>query len=349
MKFASIQVLRAIAATSVVLLHVVMVFEKRLHLDVDSVALLKYGNIGVDIFFIISGFIMANIAVKLAERADALPFMIDRVFRIYPVYWLYASVALAIYLLRPDMVNSSSGSSPDILASYLLYPSDKTPILMVGWTLIYEMMFYFVIFARLLLFPKLAIGWLAGAWALLIGFNILVPLGNDVFLQTLLSPLVVEFLMGISLALLPTKFFDRRGGLGAIVLAVFFFLCVTIQIDPRVIEADQLKRVVLFGIPSLFMFYGLVSYEGLFEQRLLKGLVFVGDTSYSLYLSHIFVINGLVQVLLRLPIELNAILSVGFAVSILVASVIWAAISYHWIELPISRRLSKFKRRVFAY
>lgn len=341
MKLASIQVLRAIAATFVVLLHIVMVFEKRLHLDVDSVAVLKYGNMGVDVFFIISGFIMAKISGKLAAKNDALPFLLDRILRIYPAYWIYASIALGIYLIRPDMVNSSSGSTPDILASYLLYPSTKTPILMVGWTLVYEMLFYFVIFTRIAAVPKLTTGWLAFAWALLIGLNVLIPVVQGVFLQTLLSPLVLEFLMGICLALMPVKIFDIKGAPVALVLAFLFFICVTAEIDPQLIEADHLKRVVYFGIPGLLLFYGLVACEGLLENSFFKGVVFVGDVSYSLYLSHLFVINGLVQVFLRLPIELNPFLAVCFGLTALLMSVVWAAMSYQWIERPVSRKLAR--------
>jgi exopolysaccharide production protein ExoZ len=139
--FASIQTFRAIAANAVVLAHLATIETKYGH---GFGLLPKWVNFagwsGVHFFFIISGFVMTLIA----ERSNWTGFLGARVLRIYPVYWIYTSLVLAVFLIVPAVVNSSYAHPPSTLKSYLLWPKDVGPLLSVGWTLIHEMYFYLV-------------------------------------------------------------------------------------------------------------------------------------------------------------------------------------------------------------
>jgi peptidoglycan/LPS O-acetylase OafA/YrhL len=113
------------------------------------------GLSGVDLFFVISGFIMVTVTKSLVPGlTTATNFLYHRAARIYPIYWIYSLMLLPIFLVRPDMVNSSQGNQVDLLASFLLLPQRLLPLLQVGWTLVHEIYFY-LIFALFLSIKRL--------------------------------------------------------------------------------------------------------------------------------------------------------------------------------------------------
>ena len=118
---------------------------------------MSFGAAGVDIFFVVSGFIM----VVTTMKRDMAPgeFLLHRIARIVPVYWVVTILLFAIvmYGFKPVGIMRMQ---PDWLAKSLLFiPFDRDgrvePIISVGWTLNYEMFFY-LLFA-LGLFVRLAL------------------------------------------------------------------------------------------------------------------------------------------------------------------------------------------------
>ena len=114
--------------------------------------------IGVDLFFVISGFIMVWVAGALPRgTASARDFMFARVTRIYPLWWLFAG-AMALFLLYfkgvpwdPERLDPKElDGAVHLIKSLFLWPQPTHPVLGVGWTLVHEMYFY-VGFALLLL------------------------------------------------------------------------------------------------------------------------------------------------------------------------------------------------------
>jgi exopolysaccharide production protein ExoZ len=146
----NIQILRAIAAYLVVFHHIQSHF-----VDNHSVAAVSnIGIIGVDIFFVISGFIM--ILTTSGEARSPLSFWRDRLVRIVPLYWLatFSLVGLSLIGLAPTGLHG--WDLQDLLASLLFIPEVRAdgagmPILFVGWTLNYEMFFYLLFGLALLL------------------------------------------------------------------------------------------------------------------------------------------------------------------------------------------------------
>jgi exopolysaccharide production protein ExoZ len=121
----SIQILRAAAALGVLLDHAGR--------WLDVAPIVDIGAAGVDLFFVISGFIMVYTSERLFGQTGAPQrFLARRIIRIVPLYWtLTAFAALVLF-----------GFGPNTLGSYLFIPTHRGPILTVGWTLNYEMMFY---------------------------------------------------------------------------------------------------------------------------------------------------------------------------------------------------------------
>jgi peptidoglycan/LPS O-acetylase OafA/YrhL len=144
---------------------------------------------GVDLFFVVSGFIMAVTTQRRASGAQpASAFLLRRVTRIYPCYLLVTGAVLAVFLWRPDLVNSSEDVRPDVLASFLLLPQEGLPLLLVGWTLVYEMLFYAVLAATLLV-RRSWLWWVLGVWvALIVGLAPLEQATSNVWVGLVLSP-----------------------------------------------------------------------------------------------------------------------------------------------------------------
>ncbi len=127
-RLVSIQILRALAILAVAWLHLTLI-ELKYGSTVPIIpSWLTHSFGGVDVFFVISGLMMVIVTQgKFGSAKNALRFAFDRVVRIYPLYWFYTTIALVVYLINPKLVNSAQGNRVDILASYLLLPSDLTP------------------------------------------------------------------------------------------------------------------------------------------------------------------------------------------------------------------------------
>ncbi|MBY0143632.1 acyltransferase, partial [Methylorubrum populi] len=164
---------------------------------------------GVDIFFVISGFIIVHAAAPLYGRPGARGrFVAHRIARLVPLYWLVTGLYLALGLAAPALL-SGEGGPPDaarILASFLFWPMARPdgavlPLYGLGWTLNYEMAFY-ALFALGLGFSRRgAVAWLSAALALVVLAGRLLP-APPVPLAFWSDPIVLEFVLGAGLALL---------------------------------------------------------------------------------------------------------------------------------------------------
>src|SRR5262249_39672775 len=137
----SLQALRAVAALSVVLYHIDFIGR---------------GAFGVDIFFVLSGFIICHVTA-----ADRQHFLLKRLIRIVPLYWARTLVVCALALAAPRLLQTTSDSWMGLLKSLFFIPYEKEsgrvyPVLFLGWTLNYEMFFYVVFSIALALRPALA-------------------------------------------------------------------------------------------------------------------------------------------------------------------------------------------------
>lgn len=305
--------------------------------------LADYWNIGmsgVDLFFVISGFVMTTIMRGGFQRSGSiLKFLSRRFTRIYPLYWFFSLVLLAAFLVRPDMMKRSlAGGEVDLLGSFLLLPQDGLPLLMVGWTLVHEMYFYLV-FALMLLLPERRMPLLLALWGgAVICANMLMPISGGASFRLIAHPLTLEFIAGCLVAILV-----RRGGahigLPCLMLGILGWLAgyalhgyFGLGLAP-----SAWFRVLVFGLPSTLVVYGLVVLE-VRKERVMPGwMASLGDASYSIYLSHVLVLGGVARVgtgfvLAGDPVLRPVILATLIAVAMLVGMV-----CHRLLEVPLIR------------
>ncbi|HEY5728910.1 MAG TPA: acyltransferase [Anaerolineales bacterium] len=296
-KINNIQSLRGFAVLFVVFFHLFIVENKYSGFDTLLPATLQFGTFGVDLFFVISGFVMVTVTRgKFQNIKQSLRFLYHRLTRIYPLYWIYTLMALAVFLVQPAWVNSSQGNQISILESFLLLPSNILPLVQVGWTLIHEVYFYLVYFLVFLLIPESLLVYAIGGWGLIVVMaNIAIKVWNP-YLSLIFSPLTIEFLSGCLLAVV---YYRREGSkfnlltlIGAAVLILILALVAYEYYRTSTGQVAPLDwwRVLLYGLPAWMITYCL-----LYAER--TGFIFhpsiarIGDASYSIYLSHLFTIN----------------------------------------------------------
>jgi peptidoglycan/LPS O-acetylase OafA/YrhL len=271
----SVQILRGLAALLVVLYHIA---KKGVVSGDYPFNFFEFGQFGVEIFFIISGFIMSYITA--GKEFHVPSFMVRRAVRILPMYWLFTSVALCALIVVPKLAFTHTELPPGIVASYLLIPdSSHSLLLMVGWTLSYELLFYFV-FALTARMPGRPI---AGVLAMLWGLSFIAS--QNFYVQFFFNDFWAEFLVGTILF----KIADKKAALFAVGgVALIAFLIFDYYGLPD-------RRSVYFGLPAVAVVSIVLGLEDFFQRWRPAFIVFaqkfLGDASYSIYLSHFFSLN----------------------------------------------------------
>lgn len=272
----SIQLMRALAALFVVIGH--SIWKSEQYGD-GALTWFTMGGAGVDLFFIISGFIMCWSTQK--KPLSAAQFILARIKRIIPLYWLLTTVALVIYILWPEKINSGSDSGTSIIASYFLLPSDASYLLAVGWTLSFEFYFYLIFSLGIFAPPKYR-------YALPITLLVCISAAGFVLnpesaaFMFFTNSIILEFVFGI---LIFVGF--QRYKPSPIVACVSFSIGALILVFSPLMH---LPRFIHYGLPCMFIFIGLLGAEGAISSRpqLKRVSHLLGDSSYSLYLSHPF-------------------------------------------------------------
>lgn len=308
-KLHNIQMLRAAAVLLVVALHLLAIEIKYNNFgEVLLPTFLRIGISGVDLFFVISGFIMVMVTADAentsSRRQFARRFFYLRLSRIYPLYWLVTAAILAVYMNHRSFMNLPRFDFEYVLRSFLLLPQASLPMLMVGWSLIHEVYFY-IVFTGLLLLPRKYLPGYLLAWLVVVAagsrtVDVYNPEQNQL-LRIAFSPVTAEFIAGALLALLmqhhrrrsPSTPFPFAGILlltGCVSLPVIwhFFSFNTTNID-----VAGWTRVFLFTAPFVLMVYGAVALEQNRQYVAPAFAVRIGDASYSIYLTHILILSAL--------------------------------------------------------
>lgn len=324
----SIQYLRAIAALLVVFQHT------REQIPAFAQFLTFTGGPGgVDLFFVISGFIMT----VTVNGVTAREFMAKRVIRIVPLYWFFTLLVSSIAFIAPDVLRSTVVSGETLLKSLLFiphmslgHPGQVWPILVPGWTLTYEMFFYCVLAALL---------WLPLANRIVIIsllFFLLAVVGKNVFALdtiTVLRPLTSLILFEFVAGMIAGYLFLYREPLPA--SAAFVLLAVGSAL--LILQAIPGDRLFTRGIPALMIVIAATSLERANRVPDSKIGKILGDASYSIYLSHLFSLFALRFAWKKAGLVNDAAASAfGFAAVAMIA----VALSGVVIYLIIERRLT---------
>ncbi|MEP6481283.1 MAG: acyltransferase [Rhodoglobus sp.] len=341
----SIQVARGVAALSVLAFHSLDSAHKYFGGIQVLPAFFDGGKWGVDLFFVISGFVMVLTTRKRhGEIREAGKFLWSRFFRIYPTYWFYCLLLLPVYFLAPGLINSSQGNHVDLLASFLLLPSDTLPLVLVAWTLTIELWFYLV-FAVLLLVPERFLPLGLGIWfAVLIAINWNGPIDASPFIQVPTNSLAIEFIFGAVAALL----FRQVGRVLACVLAAAG-VAVIVFLSTAIAAGPALVRPLTLGVGFALVVLAFAAFENRSGIGVVGRLSIFGDISYSVYLSHIMVLAVMGQIWQRVPGPLGSsvpAIAVWWVVTFAAALVV-GYLSYRWVEKPVTRLAATWRDRVF--
>ena len=354
----SIQALRGIAALLVLLAHIGVIELRLLSVSTsDETPLLLQplanGVSGVDIFFVISGFIMVYVSQSYVSSVrQSADFLIARFVRVYPIYWVFLALAaigmFVQYGLPYDAIDIPADRATNhVISSILLIPQFDLPILVVGWTLVHELFFYLV-FAVLLFAPRAQLGvWLA-IWGLVVLSGSLLGLsdtGARSLIELVFSPLTLEFIGGAFVAILYLSG-KRIVPIVALAVGAIGFLAGLVfnaNLDRFFLEWG---RVLIFGLPSLLIVYGAVCLEDHYPKNLV-GRFFstLGDWSYALYLSHLLVLLALSMILPKMsnlfdPAATGVLGNLLFALVGLIGSIIFAGLAHRFLERPLTKALN---------
>jgi exopolysaccharide production protein ExoZ len=342
--YPSIQILRGVAALSVVYFHAVL--QVRPGLEQTGSMLPEFGAWGVDLFFVISGFVMWTSTA--GRNLSPGEFYRRRIVRIAPLYWAITAFACSIALIAPQLLRSTRFEPVHAAMSFLFlpwpnpglpitHPDLLSPIVIPGWTLNYEMFFYLIFGGSLLVSDRLR------------PFVVAALLAGSVVLATLLSPwlpvlkfyantMLFEFLAGMLIGI----FSARLKGLGpdwaawAAMLALVVGMCVAefaLGLEARAITLGPLAAAVILVAVAADR------HQTAHRSALLQKL---GDASYSIYLIHIFVIAGFRVMLnmagVRIETALDGMLFVAAA---MLCSTAAGYVLYRLFEMPSTKLASR--------
>lgn len=291
-----IQTLRGLAVLGVVLFHMLSIEEKYSGGDFVLPNFLQLGQIGVDLFFVISGFVMVMITrERFSIKGETMRFLWGRGARIYPVYWIYFILVTAVFLAKPSWVNASQGHQLDLVKSFFLLPSNQLPIVMVAWSLIHELWFY-LIFALLLNFNKRLLLPALMLWAIIVIFGNLILKTSDLSAYTKIAfhPYTLEFIIGAIVAIFVySKYSVKVTQKTIIAILVAVPVGLVIAHKNNVVTDTGLIRFFTFGILFGFLVLSFAMLEIRKNIYFPKSLVFIGDISYTVYLSHILILSAI--------------------------------------------------------
>jgi peptidoglycan/LPS O-acetylase OafA/YrhL len=335
-KLELIQACRGIAALLVVLFHVSELSYQKFNQSF-LYNLFGFGSAGVNFFFVLSGFIIFFVhSVDIGRPAQLKPFLLKRFVRVYPLYILVTLALLPIYFLFPSLGKGYEQNLGVIIKSLTLYPQEHFPILIVGWSLSYEILFY-LLFSLAIALPLrwtkvIALGWFFGT-GLLVSLQAITIGSVPYLINFLFSFHNIEFLLGCWSA-----YWIRQHSINGklwfaigILLFAVFGLCQ----DYKLLS---IHPIFAYSIPSALIILGAASIDLYRRVRLHPTLLCLGEASYSIYLIHYPCLSLLLKVAFAAHLERL----VGSTITLVLIAVIAVGIgslTYRYIEKPLTNFL----------
>ena len=349
-KLVNIQVLRAVAALTVVLYHVGV---EKSHICADAgrscTADMWFGLDGVKLFFMISGFIMVVTSWNsFGKPGAAIDFMRRRIQRIVPLYWIITTIAVLGIAMAPSMLSVPVLDPLYIAASYLFYPVSRInglvrPIANLGWTLELEMMFYVIFTGALLFNRKLGMGLAMAFLVVFTGARVAGVYGASVPLNFWSDPIILDFVLGMAVGAL------YRGGASLPRAGAFAFgtgfvaLAAGLVMQSAWVDSfpeTSLSARLLVALPAAALFIlGALGPQLDASKVLTRFGLLLGDASYSLYLLHPFVLRPFAKVWAKI---FDSHLPMWVFVCVAPFAAIAAGLALYWlVEKPLTTYFGK--------
>ena len=290
----NLQYLRAFAAINVAYLHTLIASEMY---DVSASTLSglsnsRWGASGVDIFFVISGFIMVH--TQLNNPKKILEFYFSRINRIVPIYWLISLFIIILYLILPIIFKNFTLDLKDpldlerMVSSFFFMAQPITgnkPIIFIGWSLEWEMLFYFI-------------------FGLSIFFQDHKKRISFIFLSIFLvfavtkTLFIFEFFLGVLIGYIHSKF-KLNQLIGQIIFMTGSILLL-LSLNSKIYNIE-IDRFFIWGIPSAFIVLGAI-----YSRQINNSILFyLGNASYSIYLVNVLAIPFYYKFIIYFDIKIN--------------------------------------------
>lgn len=336
----SIEAARALAAFVVVLMHsanLMRVDHFSGHIGLGG--FFEFGYVGVDFFFVLSGFIITYVHYADIGRPDRIPSYLWRRFsRIYPIYWFILCLVIAITVAGRIAIGKPAAIDigfADIAGTlFLLQGSGEPKFVGVAWSLQFEVVFY-VAFCLLLISARIGAA-VFGAWSLVVLAKALGLFQSDLPLG-LSNAHCLQFLMGVAVGLVARRVTLRAPLWWLLPVALIFVGAVIFEVYGPFPRHGPEGRIAL-GLAAAAVLVTLVALEKNQSIHTPQWLAYMGSVSYSIYLGHIVFINLTYSILLKLGIYHVLLEAMVMTVAILVALSATTLIG-RYVELPLVKVL----------
>jgi peptidoglycan/LPS O-acetylase OafA/YrhL len=294
--FVGVQALRGLAALLVVLAHATQMGHNRFGGGEE----LYFGQSGVDIFFPISGFVMVVTTHRHWGKAHiAADFLFRRLIRIVPLYWAATIMKALITIAFPALTAHPNLDAWHVIASFLFIPAwdadrQPLPLLPVGWTLQFEMLFY-VLFALALAVRVRPVIWLTAVLAVM---SFLSPPSSFGAIGALADPILLEFAAGMFIGWATVAGFTIPERSAWCTLTAAFVALATTQMLHG--ASIPVSRVLIWGVPGAVALISVIALERPLSKLLAGWPALIGDASYAIYLTHGFVTPAVGVAILKL-------------------------------------------------
>jgi exopolysaccharide production protein ExoZ len=317
-KLNNLQALRAFAAINVAAYHAIGDAAKY-RIDTGVLEILNgWGRNGVDIFFVLSGFIM----ILITSGRDEGPwrFLMRRFVRIVPLYWIVSAVLLFIAMVIPAIYPSQDENVIRHFLASIMFVSrvalGRDPIIYDGWTLEYEMLFYTIL--------AICMIWARSA-------SLVISASLAIFALSLYSSanlILVEFIFGMVTGYVCVNLEKSRKIYVSLLITSVTIFIITIFFRPDQ-SYPNLGRVLGYGVPTIFIVYGL----SCLKQMRSGVLSFIGDASYSIYLIQVLTIPACYKAISFFGMQ-SHLRNEIFITSTIFITICFGAIFHVYIERP---------------
>lgn len=340
-RYYSVQILRGFAALMVVLYHATKMVHDRMD---EFFTQFMSGGSGVDVFFAISGFVIYITSVADSNNPQGWKmFLWRRIIRIVPLYWMLTALKLAIISFSPGVAQHSAVDLWHVIASFLFIPAwnaehSPFPLLTVGWTLSYEMLFYLLFAAFLAISARPII--MVTACLLILSFIGLWRTDEWGAASMLLNPILIEFIFGMWIASITINGWHMPVKLAYIAIPLAIGILVASNMLPE--ELCLKFRVLLWGIPGAALLAAVLSFEKFMHSAFFAFPKLVGDASYAIYLIHGFLLPFVGIVFVKLNIH-GGVWNITAIVLCVLSSLVAGIIVHLWVEKPIAKIFRRVK------
>jgi len=288
-RYNSLQMLRGAAAVFVMLYHATRHYENK---DLTFLSgFFQHGYLGVDIFFVLSGFVIYSSSLKYFSSHDIKTYLAKRFIRIYVPYWIFLFLPLLfLFIFKPQFIQNAYAFSIDYVFKLIFLTFNHPEVSQITWTLSFEIYFY-LLFIGFVLFKWYRYFIFLLICVIIINYVNPTIFGNGVVGKYMLSTLVLEFFFGIIIALI----YKNKISFNPKILLVFSLLLFVVFVflhHQNIINIyTKSNRFLFLGFASFLLIYSLLKTEQLYKIKIPNIFIKIGDSSYILYLIHSVLIS----------------------------------------------------------